>query len=65
MADAAVEAAPGDENDDSWLYGESTGDQIVDKQAEETEKEQTQTDAADGGTVSSHNLFYRCVIRMI
>ncbi|KAM3960145.1 uncharacterized protein ACR2FA_005774 [Aphomia sociella] len=27
MADTAVETAPGDENDDSWLYGDSNPDQ--------------------------------------
>ncbi|XP_075981552.1 factor interacting with poly(A) polymerase 1 [Anticarsia gemmatalis] len=48
MADAAVEAAPGDENDDNWLYGESTGDQITSKSTEGTEKDQEQKDAADG-----------------
>lgn len=35
MSEAIVESAPGDENDDSWLYGESTGEQITDKPSED------------------------------
>lgn len=37
MAEAAVEAAPGDENDDSWLYGDAT-EQSSDKPPEEGAK---------------------------
>lgn len=50
MADTAVEATPGDENDDSWLYGESAGDQTADK--EDDGNQQQSTDAADGAAVS-------------
>lgn len=56
MADAAVETAPGDENDDSWLYGESNPDQVTDKPSEDAEKEKAQTDVADTANVSRHNL---------
>lgn len=56
MGDTVVETAPGDENDDSWLYGESTGDQVGDKSAEEDKKEHDQTDAAEDGAVS--NLYF-------
>lgn len=52
MAEAAVETAPGDENDDSWLYGESNPDQASDKPLEDNEKEQQETDVADAATVS-------------
>uniref|UniRef100_A0A2A4KAE5 Pre-mRNA polyadenylation factor Fip1 domain-containing protein n=1 Tax=Heliothis virescens TaxID=7102 RepID=A0A2A4KAE5_HELVI len=49
MAEAAVETAPGDENDDSWLYGESNPDQVSDKPPESNEKDQ-QKDVADAAT---------------
>lgn len=52
MADAAVETAPGDENDDSWLYGDSNPDQAADKESEDVGKDQQQTDVADGEAVS-------------
>ncbi|KAJ0181369.1 hypothetical protein K1T71_003454 [Dendrolimus kikuchii] len=47
MGDTAVEAAPGDENDDSWLYGDSVGEQIGDKE-DDGDKQQQPTDATDG-----------------
>lgn len=37
MADTAVEATPGDENDDNWLYGDSNGEQAA-KAQEENDK---------------------------
>lgn len=37
MADTAVEAAPGDENDDSWLYGDGT-EQSAEKPQEDGDK---------------------------
>lgn len=46
MADAVVESAPADENDDSWLYGESTNDQKEDQTPGVSEKVPQQTDAS-------------------
>lgn len=52
MADAVVETAPGDENDDSWLYGDSNPDQTSERPSGVREKEQEQSDVADGAAVS-------------
>lgn len=46
MADAVVESAPADENDDSWLYGESTNDQKEDQDPGVNEKTPQQSEAA-------------------
>lgn len=46
MADVAVESAPADDNDDSWLYGESTNDQKEDQPQEVSEKTPQQTDVS-------------------
>lgn len=54
MADAAVETAPGDENDDSWLYGESTGDQATDKPEEDEKAPGTD---AERGNVSFKKMY--------
>lgn len=40
MADAAVDSAPNDENDDSWLYGESHTDQTDQGESGVNEKNQ-------------------------
>lgn len=47
MADVAMESAPGDENDDNWLYGESTGDQSEEKSEEPKDKEPEKSSAVD------------------
>lgn len=46
MADAAVDTAPGDENDDSWLYGDSNAEQAENNDVEASEKSQTQAENA-------------------
>lgn len=46
MADSVVESAPADENDDSWLYGESANDQKEDQAPGVSEKVPQQTDAS-------------------
>ncbi|XP_028158793.1 pre-mRNA 3'-end-processing factor FIP1-like [Ostrinia furnacalis] len=48
MADTAVETAPGDENDDSWLYGDSNAEQAANNDAENSEKTQVQSNADVG-----------------
>ncbi|OWR43112.1 pre-mRNA 3'-end-processing factor FIP1 isoform X2 [Danaus plexippus] len=45
MADAAVETAPADENDDNWLYGESASEQIEAEASTTDEKTQEQENA--------------------
>lgn len=47
MADAVVEPAPGDENDDSWLYGDSNPEQGDGNKSAET-NEATQPSTEEG-----------------
>ncbi|XP_072935650.1 uncharacterized protein Fip1 [Epargyreus clarus] len=47
MADAAIETAPNDENDDNWLYGESASEVIQEGEAETSEKPQEPPDPAN------------------
>lgn len=51
MADAAVETAPADENDDNWLYGESTNDQSGTDSTRIDDKEKKQGNIADRNAV--------------
>lgn len=51
MADAAVETAPTDENDDSWLYGDSNNEQANEDSSRTEEKEQQQAKATTGDAV--------------
>lgn len=44
MADATIETAPADENDDNWLYGESNTDQTENETAEVGDKTARQTE---------------------
>ncbi|CAG5036367.1 unnamed protein product [Parnassius apollo] len=46
MADTAIETAPTDENDDNWLYGESTTDQGENENSEVNDKEQRPSETA-------------------
>lgn len=55
MADAAVETAPGDENDDSWLYGDGA-EQSSDKPPEEGVKT-AESEAATGAPVSYRKIY--------
>ncbi|CAH2099586.1 unnamed protein product [Euphydryas editha] len=48
MADADIETAPADENDDNWLYGDSNNDQTETEAPSVNDKDQQQTNASDG-----------------
>lgn len=51
MAESAVESAPGDENDDSWLYGDSVNEQVGDKAEGEPNKEPLVPGSGDAAPV--------------
>lgn len=58
MADAAIETAPTDENDDSWLYGDSNNEQGSEDPSRTEEKQQQQTSTTIGEPVRLNWLFY-------
>lgn len=51
MADAAVETAPADENDDTWLYGDSTNEQIEGDASNTNDIAQQKPSSGDGTAV--------------
>ncbi|CAK1548659.1 unnamed protein product [Leptosia nina] len=54
MADAGVETAPNDENDDSWLYGESITEQNENVESQEKVTDSEQPKTATAGETGDH-----------